>query len=305
MKFSENANGDLVIDYQGPRQLAALCGVGVYRPVKFLYRYSRVSENLLESLAQGYLWYSRPRDFNDPFDCNIWIRYPVGINRLKEYINVPEELSRKIEEGDADTLRKLKNLKLDGDYSYLERFDLDLGSCLLRGDERSLNIILNATKFASLSTHLDESIGVCCFTSNAKNPLMWSHYASQHSGICLKYKSLYGESGLLMTTFPVNYMRRMRRFVWKEGDVDNEAKVFFRGIYTKSYHWHYESEWRALWTTGVGKREFAKTDLSEVIFGVNTTEKDISRVKDCLNSYEYRHVISGSRSCFASRCCSH
>ncbi len=32
-----------------------------------------------------------------------------------------------------------------------------------------------------------EDIGVCSFSREQKNPLMWSHYADDHRGVCLKY----------------------------------------------------------------------------------------------------------------------
>jgi len=35
---------------------------------------------------------------------------------------------------------------------------------------------------------LNDIAGVMCFSSTWKNPVMWSHYADQHRGICLGFE---------------------------------------------------------------------------------------------------------------------
>ena len=34
-----------------------------------IYKYCVVDDNLKQTLKENYLWFSKPGDFNDPFDC--------------------------------------------------------------------------------------------------------------------------------------------------------------------------------------------------------------------------------------------
>ena len=36
-----------------------------------IYKYCTINENLFSLLREAYIWFSKPTDFNDPFDCKI------------------------------------------------------------------------------------------------------------------------------------------------------------------------------------------------------------------------------------------
>jgi hypothetical protein len=78
MRFREDAEGNLVIDGFDARQFSHFLGLPIVTSPRFLYKFGRVSSNLLSSLSEGYLWYSRPGDFNDPFDCKMVINWNTG-----------------------------------------------------------------------------------------------------------------------------------------------------------------------------------------------------------------------------------
>jgi hypothetical protein len=46
--------------------------------------------------------------------------------------------------------------------------------------------------------------GVCCFTTDNRNPLMWSHYADGHKGFCLEFDTQKCKL-LSEKLFPVTY----------------------------------------------------------------------------------------------------
>jgi hypothetical protein len=48
--------------------------------------------------------------------------------------------------------------------------------------------VLSDANLQSQLTRLFQTIGVLCFSRNWKNPVLWSHYADKHKGICLGFE---------------------------------------------------------------------------------------------------------------------
>src|SRR4051812_47991671 len=61
-----------------------------------VYKYYTINQDLKNTLWDGYLWFSNPQDFNDPFDCiTSLIDYSQPISYVKKLIeNRNSHLSR-------------------------------------------------------------------------------------------------------------------------------------------------------------------------------------------------------------------
>lgn len=112
--------------------------------------------------------------------------------------------------------------------------------------------------------------GILCFSRNWKNPVLWSHYADKHRGICL---------GFDLDDF---YAQEVK---YRENRLDPDATKHIKyggisayvldSLRTKYSHWRYEEEVRALFdldecTTENGLYFFGFSDvlvLKEVIIG--------------------------------------
>jgi len=110
--------------------------------------------------------------------------------------------------------------------------------------------------------------GVCCFTTDPVNYLMWSHYAAGHTGVCLEFRTRRSEL-LLNTLHPVTYSDESR--VIKT--MDEYPKAFFQ----KTTHWAYEKEWRLL-GGGDEYMSYPRVALSSITFGVKATADTIASV---------------------------
>ena len=149
----------------------------------------------------------------------------------------------------------------------------------------SLNRALNSEAIANdrkgrLSTLRDmfvrailpiTSAGVCCFTRKADDPLMWSHYANSHRGVCLLYEipddyfmNRYDSDGdgafFFVGGAPVRYESNAFYDWLVSGDLNsphsgNIAENAISVLFTaKAPEWSHEEEWqiitRSPWEVG-------------------------------------------------------
>jgi Protein of unknown function (DUF2971) len=143
--------------------------------------------------------------------------------------------------------------------------------------------------------------GIISFTSDWKNPLLWSHYADKHKGICLgfdvddRYIRHVNYVGEVM---PMNQdvVKRL-----KQGDENLVREL----ITTKSIHWKYEEEVRVivpLEELDVDTEKYftdfeGNLELREVILGYRSpVDKDvISKYVDLENVLVCRAGLSKYR----------
>jgi hypothetical protein len=108
-----------------------------------------------------------------------------------------------------------------------------------------------------------EQKGVFSLSKTWKSPLMWSHYADEHRGICLEYDTTQIPHPDIA---PVDY--RSPRSVkvsdlieWKiNASSEAERRVHNTYFFAKSPQWRYEKEWRDISkSSGVAPTRFPVT----------------------------------------------
>lgn len=121
----------------------------------------------------------------------------------------------------------------------LSRFhDLNDPFELLAGDLSDTSLRAATVKFKN---DFDRNRGILCFSRNWKNPVLWSHYADKHRGICL---------GFDLDDFYAQEVKYCDNRI----NPDKVKNVKYAGISgyvldllcTKYIHWQYEEEVRAL-----------------------------------------------------------
>ncbi|HEX8309365.1 MAG TPA: DUF2971 domain-containing protein [Allosphingosinicella sp.] len=115
------------------------------------------------------------------------------------------------------------------------------------------------------NTKMLEGVGVCSLSEARDNLLMWAHYGSAHSGLCLGFETSIAAIDFACA-FPVQYSEE-RPVI----NLINRAEgrgLIDKLLLTKSSHWAYEKEWRMI-AHGIGDRlrTFPATALREIIFG--------------------------------------
>ncbi|AMR32721.1 hypothetical protein A0256_15465 [Mucilaginibacter sp. PAMC 26640] len=216
-----------------------------------LYKFSAINANFYSGLKEGYLWHSRPLTFNDPFDC-----YKHLLKFEPSEADIVDFCTRNYKTGDPPLNQQIINL--------------------LRNPQHLVD-----AQWESLEDSINGQ-GICCFAENYSNTLMWSHYANNHSGICLVFSP-----HLDLTPFIVK-VRYTSNFTPLNYYENNRIGALVM-LSTKSEDWAYESEYRSISATP-GKNHFDKKMLTEIIFGCKTSRDDIFDVIDAIEKSGYKNV---------------
>jgi hypothetical protein len=219
-----------------------------------IFKYSTINKHLESSLREGYLWFSKPSDFNDPFDC---------YTALVEF-RQPE---KHVKELAADHFRHLPRAERR-----------KIGRKLVAEPS-----VVNITYKELLDTTL-EMMGVCCFSKRSGHILMWSHYANNHRGLCLVFDPFVDLSYFL--TAGVEYTDEFKPLNYFQ----NKDDALMKMAVTKSLEWAYEEEVRVILPIQNGKQFFNKQALKGIIFGCRTPYKQIEEIKNIVKESGYGDI---------------
>lgn len=125
------------------------------------------------------------------------------------------------------------------------------------------------------------------------NPLMWAHYADNHSGICIKYgfsksiTQLSGNNSSVVSFFQdVKYSEEDLSQYSQKNSISPKDAFFLKGK-----PWEYENELRFLYFDIKGEGEHVqigiKNCIEAIYFGVRCSEKDQETIKRILKNKKF------------------
>lgn len=94
-------------------------------------------------------------------------------------------------------------------------------------------------RLAALKKELHTKNGLLCFSKDWRNPVLWSHYAAKHHGMCLGFDipDGYGREIQYST-------ERIAAHIAEDGSLKPDEDFVESLLYTKYSHWEYEQEVR-------------------------------------------------------------
>jgi Protein of unknown function (DUF2971) len=195
----------------------------VQNGVRRLYHYQGASPAYLRDILKNQrVYFSNPKNFNDPWDCSpyfhVIVKDPESRRKWGErldpiYHNLPVDLRAKLEIGQLGNWydnEELLRKSIDG----------------LTQSQRQITT---------------ERWRVYCLTPHPDSVLMWAHYAEKHQGVCLEFESRTKQVG---NAYRVVYQDTLP--VIGPDDFDTIEKIFDAVLLTKSREWSYEDEYRIL-----------------------------------------------------------
>ena len=173
-----------------------------------------------DMIAHKRIYLSNTTNFNDPWDCRPWydssqIDDPEYADRL---VNHLYQAARKRTPHISEEEHKQK-------------------AAQLRASREAL--IATMDQMSSIAVEIKKRYRVFCLTTKPSNILMWSHYATNHQGICIEFSC---ENLVFSGAFKVQYAERYPAFDFMD---DSEERVL-QPLVWKSDAWAYEDEYRLI-----------------------------------------------------------
>lgn len=215
----------------------------------------KIDKFLIDSLVHSQIYFARPDELNDPFDCNVDIE-----KSLRKAISQSSSSGRQ-------TLETLLNNELINEINKVHKqIRKDWGVFSACSNPKVLNC-----------------------------SLLWSHYADAHKGLCLIYAAPSTEFfnvNKIIGGLPVKYgfnqlTEWFQRLPANEKIYNRAFEEIFKTVLTiKDRCWRYEDEWRMIRKTS-GIVSIDKSYLQHICFGLNTSEDDINLIRKILIKFKY------------------
>jgi len=199
-----------------------------------LYKYCYFGVNALRLLSEAESFYANPRSFNDPLDCNPTVQIDTDRASLEKLCYRMLAAAR----GKEKALQEIRNHQYTstqyGDYKTepkVERY-------YVRGIGSQIKDLLDAEM---------ASWGVLSMAERWDCPLMWSHYADEHRGLCIEYDLTNHACSHIK---PVHYNRprsikTTELMEWKRhNSAEAQRAILDTYFFSKAPQWRYEKEWR-------------------------------------------------------------
>lgn len=181
---------------------------------------------------EGFIFYTSPIFFNDPFDT-VLPNVPEVVPTIEERLQVIE------------LLKSIHRVKKEDENRLLYSSDFDnalrivLEKMGLREEIRNDLYIQLKTEFIKYR----EEIAVTCFSEVNNSKLMWAHYADNYKGFCIEYNFAKSDD--------IEFQRGIGKVIYTDERPCEDACEHY-GQYeklllsTKAKCWSYEREWRSV-----------------------------------------------------------
>lgn len=258
----------------------------LYNVPRSLYKYRGISTNSLNNLQYDTTYFNRATDFNDPYDSALtieqevihyekskglllefWVKlFNVSIEEVKSVVgnlSLKEilELYYYYYSPYKDEPRKVPGL--------VDEFLRDTGE-------------LYDNYVAAISKIHQEAVYVSCFSEDAVSMLMWSHYANNHTGMCIEYdfNEMDMRDEALWGLHPVFYSESLLDLNVYSDEVRKKVFIPILASISKSKEWSYEEEWRMIFVKEKGTDPFNHkvSKPKSIILGSKVSEEDKNRV---------------------------
>jgi hypothetical protein len=249
--------------------------------------------NIIENIFKdNTLKVTNPKDFNDPFDCNMpYLDENLSLkNIFKNEIKRTQKISSKHYHVRMEQQEGFNQQILAFEQEIKKEFEIF-----------SSDWDIEISKFRILS-----------LTIKKDDILMWSHYANFHSGVVLGFDNL---KDIFDNLKPVKYVyeRESKNFIVnnfikkairvknnkenEDKEINNFVDKIIEFLYIKKEEWKYEDEYRTIFFNndkrikklrGIEIINFNKELVSEIIFGLNMTKENKIKICNFIKDYEYK-----------------
>lgn len=257
---------------------------------EIIYRYQPFNALSLDALCHDQLYFSDPSNFNDPLDCKPSVECDSDKKTLQMVLaalierRVTDEVLGSLKAGKVDGVKAVSHAQRQGQ----QEGGNEIRNIAYHATNPDYEVGVEEAECMLLTYGIQAELlkqnnrGVCCFSEEHNNPLLWSHYGDQHNGFCVGYSSNRNPKPV---TNKVMYggVRTVKTSLVAQAVLnhDAEAQKILDGnvLLRKAKPWDYEKEWRIF--GNVGLRD-SSLKLEEVIFGLRCSSSVMHSVIEAL-----------------------
>ncbi|WP_172825167.1 DUF2971 domain-containing protein [Kosakonia radicincitans] len=253
-----------------------------------LFKYKSFNSDCMELIIADYLYFANPNQFNDPLDCKVSILDDIqDEEQLKNILSTLYQRSAENKLNNAANNLHYNGPKTRDKILSLSKSESDrmIADVYQQFDFYEYDTVSVTGTLANLIGQIilsGYSKGVLSLAEDSDCPLMWSHYADNHKGLCLGYTI---PDKVKRKIQPINYTSNSRDIKTSQilkmlnGDSDAKLEIEKAIFLRKASPWKYEKEWRMI--SGVGKKN-ASIYLSDIIFGMRCKDTTIYTIMKSL-----------------------
>ena len=222
-----------------------------------MYKYKAIDPSIPKTIGHirdlivdSNLYLSSPSDFNDPFDMTAKILHEGSMeDRLQRY---QQMITDHAKDKNWKERRRMRT-------QFMTRSQADMAQVAKAAHTKTM-----------------QAAGVFSFAGDPRSIMMWSHYAKEHTGICLQFE-IARDPRTMLSAIPVDYTNQYPIHNW----IKNSTEELKRVLLAKFKAWEYEGERRIVIAYGARtKIPFLPQALVSVIFGVRATDNIITAVRE-------------------------
>lgn len=229
----------------------------------------RSLKKAIDILRENELAFSSSVTFNDPFDSTFWLRNEGTKEEWEEHLYWIDL--------DEETVEHMLNYELQK----------------IEGNAYKLSKNINENPFKN-QTKIKNSTHILSLSRTNNNILMWSHYASNHEGVCLCFKAELKDEKLgfyfdseFLPLYQVKYKKDFPEPLNMLNLDRNELESVINFLTTKYVDWEYEKEYRFfvqnMEQSNISFKQYEKNSLEGIIFGLCTPIDSIRQIYEIVN----------------------
>ena len=246
-----------------------------------LYHYQSFNADYLrEVIVNSVIHFSKPSDFNDPWDCRPWFDF--------DCLTDPAILEQHVQWYIGIMRRHRPDIAAEQVRRNAEFFRRNPDA--LAGKVREFS--------TAMASAIDARYRVYCLSCEYDSELMWSHYAAKHQAVCLEFAV---RNELFCSAFQVQYAERYPQFFMSDFAGPDEH---IAPLITKSAAWSYENEFRLISdengdprhtiVTAGGKRAIPPSSLTAVIVGCQVSDATRESIAQMVAASPHRPLLKSA-----------
>ncbi len=238
-----------------------------------LFKYRAFNNLTLDMIIADNLYYADPGTFNDPLDTRPSLNADLPAPDLERALRLLVEQRVSAEMTAAAKTIRYKGPKTLDHIGRLSRLQADQVIAEISYNAADPSYEVDDPHQFLLGHYLEKELllqyekGIVSLAERANCPLMWSHYADQHHGVCIGYSA---PSDVRDDLHKVRYggkrlVDASKVLAMVDGDKQARRQVDEAVLLRKAASWRYEQEWRLIGQRGLRDSQL---ELEEVIFGM-------------------------------------